>query len=83
MINKKYILLLPVLTLLYTACQQNGVYEDYKSIDGEKWCRENDDPEKRAEVKAKIQLEIDRLIPTMKWRTYVALFPHAACLPKN
>ena len=41
MINKKYILLLPVLAFLYTACQQNGVYEDYKSIDGEKWCREN------------------------------------------
>lgn len=39
--NKKYILLLPVLMLLYTACKQNGVYEDYKSIDGEKWCREN------------------------------------------
>ena len=31
-----------------------------------KWCRENDDPEKRAEVKAKIQLEIDRLISFSK-----------------
>lgn len=39
--NKKYILLLPVLMLFYTACRQNGVYENYKSIDGEKWCREN------------------------------------------
>lgn len=39
--NKKYILLLPVFILLYTACKQNGVYEDYKSIEGEKWCREN------------------------------------------
>lgn len=39
--NKKYILLLPVLVLLYTACQRNNVYENYKSIDGEKWCREN------------------------------------------
>lgn len=31
-----------------------------------KWCNENADPQKRAEVKAKIQLEIDRLVSFSK-----------------
>lgn len=37
--GKKYIYLILFILLLHTACRQNCVYEDYRDINKEDWCR--------------------------------------------